>query len=63
MGHRAASGTVTSRSTGLLYGVMVAGAILLIAFLISTPNTTTVILAISFGMVTALSTWLRGGTG
>lgn len=53
---------MTSRSKGLLYGVLVTGAILLIAFLISTPNTTTLVLAIAFGVVTALSTWLRGGT-
>ena len=63
MGHRAASGAVTSGSKGLLYGVLVTGAILLIAFLISTPNTTTLVLAIAFGVVTALSTWFRGGNG
>lgn len=63
VGDRSASGTVTSRSKGLLYGALVTDVILLIASLISTPNMTTLLLAIAFGVVTALATWLRGSDG
>ena len=54
---------MTSRSKGLLYGALVTVVILLIASLISTPNMTTLLLAVAFGVVTALATWLRGSDG
>jgi hypothetical protein len=50
---------VSSRDKGLLYGALVASAILLAALLVSTPNATTLALAIAIGGAVALSTWYQ----
>lgn len=50
---------MTPRGKGFLYGALVASAILLVALLISTPNETTLVLAIAIGVVVALSTWFQ----
>jgi hypothetical protein len=41
-------------------GLVVAGAVLLIALVISEPNTTTVVLAIAIGLAVALTAWYQG---
>lgn len=43
----------------MLYGALVASAILLVALLVSTPNATTLLLAVAFGVVVAASTWYQ----
>ena len=50
---------MTPRAKGVLYGALVTSAILLVALLISTPNGTTLLLAIGFGIVVGLSTWYQ----
>ncbi|HYH12180.1 MAG TPA: hypothetical protein VD789_07475 [Thermomicrobiales bacterium] len=50
---------MTSRGKGMLYGALVASAILLVALVISTPNGTTLLLAIAFGAAVGLSTWFQ----
>lgn len=44
---------------GVLYGALVASAILLVALVISVPNGTTLALAIAIGVAVAISTWYQ----
>lgn len=50
---------MTPRGKGVLYGVLIASLILLVALLFSTPNATTLLLAIAFGVVVGLATWYQ----
>lgn len=50
---------MTARGKAVLYGALTASAILLVALLISTPNETTLLLAVAFGAVVALTTWYQ----
>lgn len=50
---------MTANGKALLYGALTTSVILLIALVISTPNGTTLLLAIAFGVVVALMTGLQ----
>jgi hypothetical protein len=47
---------VTARGKAVLYGLLTTSVILLVALLIAAPDGTTLLLAIAFGVVTALTT-------
>lgn len=50
---------MSSRGQAALYGAFVASAILLVALVVSTPNGTTLLLALAIGAAVAVATWTR----
>lgn len=50
---------MTARGKAVLYGVLTTSVILLVALLITEPDGTTLLLAIAFGVVAAVTTWYQ----